>query len=89
MSNVESVRVGGTSYTAEDVERMLAELEQLRLICRLAKGLNTPMLERLRRCAADTSSNWELQTRVYPPETLGLVALIDACAAPKDPRGEG
>ena len=44
----------------------------------LARHLNGPMVNRLRACAADTTPNWEGATTVYPPETRGLVALIDA-----------
>ena len=39
--------------------------------------LNGPMVERLRRCAADTSSNWDGAVTIYPPDARGLVALID------------
>ncbi len=39
--------------------------------------LNGPMVARLRRCAADTSSNWDGAITIYPPEARELVALID------------
>lgn len=42
-----------------------------------ARRLNQPMVERLRRCAADTRPDWAGAVTVYPPETRGLVALID------------
>lgn len=42
-----------------------------------ARRLNQPMMQQLRSCAADTSSNWEGAVTVYPPSTRDLVALID------------
>jgi hypothetical protein len=39
--------------------------------------LNGPMVERLRKCAADTSSNWDGKIKIYPPEARQLVFLID------------
>jgi hypothetical protein len=45
---------------------------------RQAQRLNVPMVNKLRRCAADTSSNWDGQITIYPPEARGLTALIDA-----------
>lgn len=42
--------------------------------------LNEPMVAKLRRCAADTSPNWDGKVTIYPPEARELVALIDAAA---------
>jgi hypothetical protein len=56
-----------------------AELERLR-----AMRLNRPMLDRLRRCATDTSPNWDGACTIYPPDARGLVALIDALSGGSD-----
>lgn len=48
---------------------------------RAVEHLNRPMVDRLRRCAADTTPNWDGAVTVYPLETRGLVALIDAALA--------
>lgn len=45
--------------------------------------LNGPMVDRLRKCAADTSPNWDGKITIYPPEARELVALIDAEAGGK------
>lgn len=58
-------------WLMDDVDRLNAVVEQ-------ARRLNGPMVTRLRGCAADTSPNWAGAVTVYPPETRGLVALIDA-----------
>lgn len=42
--------------------------------------LNGPMVDRIRRCAADTSPNWDGHIRLYPPESRGLINLIDEVA---------
>ncbi len=47
---------------------------------RRAQRLNGPMVAKLRRCAADTSPNWDGQIAIYPPEARELVALIDAAS---------
>lgn len=47
--------------------------------------LNEPMVAKLRRCAADTSSNWDGQVTIYPPEARELVALIDAATGELEP----
>jgi hypothetical protein len=39
--------------------------------------LNGPMVDRLRKCAADTDPNWAGRITIYPPEARELVALID------------
>jgi hypothetical protein len=39
--------------------------------------LNGPMVERLRKCAADTDPNWAGRITIYPPEARELVELID------------
>lgn len=65
-------------YAAEQQRDLaLAKLEQLRAATRPPIRLNGPMVERLRRCAADTSGNWGGQITVYPPEARQLVELID------------
>lgn len=67
--------------TAE-LRAALAGAEQATTDARRAyEHLNRPMLDRLRKCAADTSPNWDGVVTVYPPETRGLVALIDAVGA--------
>lgn len=48
--------------------------------------LNQPMLVRLRECAADTSSNWKRSFTMHPPESRGLVELIDLMYHPSDVR---
>jgi hypothetical protein len=50
-----------------------------------ARQLNGPMVARLRRCAADTSPNWDGAVTVYPPESRDLVALIDYLLAATGP----
>lgn len=47
--------------------------------------LNTAMLDRLRRCAADTSPNWEGSITIYPPEARELVDLVDAVGGAPQP----
>lgn len=47
--------------------------------------LNQPMVAKLRRCAADISSNWDGQINIYPPEARELVALIDAATPAETP----
>lgn len=44
------------------------------------RHLNGPMVDRIRRCAADTSPNWDGQITLHPPEFRGLVDLIDGVA---------
>lgn len=44
----------------------------------MARNLNRPMVARLRRCAADTTPNWDGQITIYPPEARDLLALIDS-----------
>lgn len=41
------------------------------------RQLNGPMVDRIRQCAADTSSSWIGAMTLYPPEARQLVALID------------
>lgn len=57
---------------------LLAEVDRLHAAVALARHLNKPMQEQLRRAAADTSSNWDVTATIYPPSAQGLVALIDA-----------
>jgi hypothetical protein len=52
-----------------------AEVDTVRLIL---QRINKPMLEKLRRCAADDSPNWDGRVTIYGPEARGLLALIDA-----------
>jgi hypothetical protein len=42
------------------------------------RRLNGPMLARLRKCAADTSPNYDGRVTIYPPEARELISLIDA-----------
>jgi len=62
---------------------------------RAGRQLNGPMLARLRKCAADTSSSWDGKITIYPPEAQGLVALVAAveslttCAGLLDPSERG
>lgn len=58
-------------------------VEQHRL-AEAARRLNVPMVAKLRKCAADTSSNWDGKVTVYPPEARALVALIDTAASKED-----
>lgn len=63
------------------VEALTAERDRAREAVSKVEHLNQPMLTRLRKCAADTSPNWDGAVTLYPPETRGLVALIDAALA--------
>ena len=65
-------RLGGLALLAEAVETEAERAE--------ARRLNGPMVARLRKCAADTSANWDGKITIYPPEARELVALIDASA---------
>jgi hypothetical protein len=65
-------------HAHQDIAFLLAEVDRLAAAVELSRHLNGPMVNRLRACAADTTPNWEGATTVYPPETRGLVALIDA-----------
>jgi len=51
----------------------------------LATHLNGPMVEKLRKCAADYSPDWSGKITVYPPEARQLVELIDAVETGKPP----
>lgn len=53
------------------------------------RHLNQPMLNRLRKCAADTSPNWDGRITIYPNEARQLIALADAADALPDPAEEG
>lgn len=60
---------------------LLTEVERLRAAIAPVHRLNRPMVEQIRRAAADTSPNWDVTATVYPPSARGLVALIDALKA--------
>lgn len=80
-------------YSREDLdeahERGVAEgrrqategFEPLRAAVIGVKHLNRPMLDQLRKAAADTSPNWDVTATVYPPSARDLVALVDALLA--------
>jgi hypothetical protein len=67
-----------TTYN-DDAAQILRLLAALGLI--QVDRLNGPMVARLRKCAADTSPNWDGKTTIYPPEARELVALIDGMAS--------
>lgn len=69
------------SMGIDEIDRLIAENEQLRAAVSGVKRLNRPMLASLRACAADTSPNWDATATVYPPSARDLVALIDALLA--------
>lgn len=58
----------------KQLRRALAELDAERA---KPTRLNGPMVARLRKCAADTSPNWDGKILIYPPEARQLVGLID------------
>lgn len=64
-----------------ECERDIALDEQDRLRTLLSEQrppqLNGPMVLRLRKCAADTSPNWDGKITIYPPEARQLIDLID------------
>lgn len=80
--NARAVPVSDTPPAAIAAHVALPEdtRRQLDAICE-ARRLNLPMLARLRRCAADASPNYDDAFTIYPPEAVGLVALIDAVDA--------
>ncbi len=41
------------------------------------KPLNGPMVKRIQRCAADTSSDWAGKITIFPPEARQLAELVD------------
>ncbi len=63
--------------------------EPMRAAVSGVKRLNRPMIEQLRRAAADTSSNWDVTATVYPPSARDLVALVDALLAVAEQPTEG
>jgi hypothetical protein len=58
----------------KQLRKALAELDAQRA---KPTRLNGPMVARLRKCAADTSANWDGRITIYPPEARELVGLID------------
>lgn len=64
-------------HAHQDIAFLLAQIDRLTAAVDQARHLNGPLLTKLRRCAADTSQNWDGAVTVYPQETRGLVALVD------------
>lgn len=52
-------------------------------LAELVTRLNRPMVEKLRKCAADYSPDWSGKVTVYPMEARQLVQLIDTAISGK------